>query len=395
MSVTLSSPRKKSLMDRLMRRRTPEEEARKNEEFFRAGQWQLVWWKFRRHKLAQLAMWTLGILYFIAIFAEFVAPYDPLRRMKEFTGMTPTPIRIIDAQGQLRMPFVYKPIQSRDPNTLRPIYTEDTSQPYPIKLFVQGDPYKLWGIFPSNIHLYGTGNLEDGSTIPVFILGADTLGRDVLSRIFFGGRISLTVGLFGIFLAFVFGLILGGVSGFFGGLVDEVIMRVIDVLISLPQIPLWMSLAAALPQNWPQLQTYFYVTIILSIFGWTSLARTVRGKLLSLREEDYVMAARLDGESEGAIITRYMLPGFASYIIVSLTISIPGMILGETSLSFLGLGLQPPVISYGVMLQDAQNLQTVSQLPWLLWPVAFVVIAVLMFNFLGDGLRDAADPYVT
>jgi peptide/nickel transport system permease protein len=184
-------------------------------------------------------------------------------------------------------------------------------------------------------------------------------------------------------------------AGFFGGLIDEVIMRVIDVLISLPQIPLWMSLAAALPQDWPQLQTYFFVTIILSIFGWTSLARTVRGKLLSLREEDFVMAARLDGEHEGSIITRYMLPSFASYIIVSLTISIPGMILGETALSFLGLGLQSPTISYGVMLQDAQNLQTISQLPWLLWPVAFVVLAVLMFNFLGDGLRDAADPYVT
>ena len=276
-----------------------------------------------------------------------------------------------------------------------PIYKEDTTQIYPIKLFVQGDEYKLWGLIPGNIHLFGTDLQPDDKIIPVFLLGTDTLGHDLLSRIFFGGRISLTVGLIGVFLAFFFGLLLGGLAGFFGGLVDEVIMRVIDVLISLPQIPLWMSLAAALPQDWPQLQTYFYVTIILSIFGWTSLARTVRGKLLSLREEDYVMAAKLDGEHEGAIITRYMLPGFASYIIVSLTISIPGMILGETALSFLGLGLRAPTISWGVMLQDAQNLQTIAQLPWLLWPVAFVVLAVLMFNFLGDGLRDAADPYVT
>ena len=371
------------------------DEAQKDEAFFRAGQWQLVWWKFRRHKLAQLAMVVLGILYFIALFAEFIAPFEPLHRMKEFTGMTPSPIHMIDSQGNLRLPFVYTPIQARDPETLKPIYKEDFTQIHPIKLFVQGDEYKLWGLIPGNIHLYGTGPQPDGKIVPVFILGADTLGRDVLSRIFFAGRISLTVGLIGIFLAFFFGLLLGGLAGFFGGLVDEVIMRVIDVLISLPQIPLWMSLAAALPQDWPQLQTYLYVTIILSIFGWTSLARTVRGKLLSLREEDYVMAAKLDGEHEGSIITRYMLPGFASYIIVSLTISIPGMILGETSLSFLGLGLQSPTISYGVMLQDAQNLQTISQLPWLLWPVAFVVLAVLMFNFLGDGLRDAADPYVT
>jgi len=370
-------------------------EIEKGEEFYRAGQWQLVWWKFRRHKLAQLAMIVLGILYFTAIFAEFVTPYDPLHRMKEYAGMPPTTIHWIDAQGTFHLPFVYKPVQARDPETFRPIYQEETSQIYPIKLFVHGDPYKLWGVLSSDIHLYGTDLQAEGAVIPVFLLGADTLGRDVLSRVIFGGRISLTVGLIGIALSFVFGLVLGGVAGFFGGLVDEVIMRLIDILISLPQIPLWMSLAAALPQDWPQLRTYFFVTIILSIFGWAYLARTVRGKLLSLREEDYVMAAQLDGESEGSIITRYMLPGFASYIIVSLTISIPGMILGETSLSFLGLGLQSPTISWGVMLQDAQNLQAVSQLPWLLWPVVFVVIAVLMFNFLGDGLRDAADPYVT
>jgi peptide/nickel transport system permease protein len=252
----------------------------------------------------------------------------------------------------------------------------------------------MWGLIPGNIHLFGVKAGPD-EFAPFFLLGTDALGHDVLSRIFFGARISLTVGLIGVFLAFFMGVMLGGIAGFFGGLLDEIIMRSIDVLLALPTIPLWMSLAAALPQDWPQLKTYFYVTIILSIFGWTILARVVRGKLLSLREEDYVMAARLDGESETQIITRYMLPAFTSYIIVSLTLAIPNMILGETALSFLGVGLRAPTISWGVMLQDAQNLQTVALHPWLLWPVAFVVLAVLMFNFLGDGLRDAADPYVT
>jgi peptide/nickel transport system permease protein len=248
------------------------------------------------------------------------------------------------------------------------------------------------GLFETDVHLFGT---EANDVAPLFVLGADGIGRDVLSRIFFGGRISLSVGLVGVFLSFFGGLILGGISGYFGGVIDEVIQRIIEVLTSLPTIPLWMALAAALPQDWPQLRVYFYTTIILSIFGWTGLARVVRGRLLSMREEDFVMAARLDGESEWRIITRYMLPGFLSYIIVSLTISIPNMILGETALSFLGIGLRSPTISWGVMLQEAQDIMVVAQLPWVMWPVVFVVVAVLMFNFLGDGLRDAADPYVT
>jgi peptide/nickel transport system permease protein len=366
-----------------------------DESFYRAGQWQLVWWKFRRHKLAQLAMIVLGIFYLIVIFAEFISPYDPQKRFKDYSTLAPVNVRVVDAEGKLHLPFVYGLERARDPVTLRPIYQEDTaSKRHPIVLFARGDKYKMWGLLPGNIHLFGV-RTEPEEFVPLFILGSDTLGHDMLSRIFFGARISLTVGLLGVFLAFFLGLLLGGIAGFFGGLADEIIMRVIDVLLALPTIPLWMSLAAALPQDWPQLKTYFYVTIILSIFGWTILARVVRGKLLSLREEDYVMAARLDGESETQIITRYMLPGFTSYIIVSLTLSIPNMILGETSLSFLGVGLRPPTISWGVMLQEAQNLQTVAQTPWLLWPVAFVIVAVLMFNFLGDGLRDAADPYVT
>ncbi len=366
-------------------------EERREEEFYRAGQWQLVWWKFRRHKLAQLAMVVLGVFYFIALFAEFLSPHAPAHRYKEFTASPPAKIHLIDQQGRLRWPFIYGILRERDPVTRRPVYKEDYSAVYPIRLFVRGDEYELWGVFKSDLHLFGTG---DNERAPLFLLGSDNLGRDVLSRIFHGARVSLTVGLIGVALSFLLGLILGGIAGYFGGVVDEVIMRVIDVLVSLPTIPLWMSLAAALPQDWPQLRVYFYITIILSVLGWTTLARTVRGKMLSLREEDYITAAKLDGESEWRIITNYMLPGFASYIIVSLTISIPGMILGETALSFLGIGLREPTISWGVMLQDAQNLQTISQLPWLLWPVAFVVTAVLMFNFLGDGLRDAADPYV-
>lgn len=381
-----------TIKNRLPRRKTAAQRLEeRGEEFYRAGQWQLVWWKFRRHKLAQVAMVYLTVMYLIAIFAEFVAPHDPRYRYKEYLASPPTRIYFRTLEGKFVGPFVYQMVLTRDPKTMRPIYKADATQTYPVKLFVHDHPYKLWGLFESDIHLFGTG----AGAQPVFLLGTDSLGRDVLSRIFHGARISLSVGLIGIAISFVLGLLLGGVSGFFGGVVDEAIQRVIEVLTSLPTIPLWMSLAAALPQDWPQLRIYFFTTIILSIIGWTGLARVVRGKMLSLREEDFVMAARLDGETEWRIITRYMLPSFASYIIVSLTGSLPGMILGETSLSFLGIGLNPPTISWGVMLQDAQNIMAVAQLPWVLWPVAFVVVTVLMFNFMGDGLRDAADPYVT
>jgi peptide/nickel transport system permease protein len=363
----------------------------KGEEFYRAGQWQLVWWKFRRHRLANFAIVILGVFYFFAIFAEFMAPYLPLHRHKFFVTKPPSAIHIRDTQGNFHRPFVYGIERARDPVTMRPVYEEITDQIYPIRFFVRGDAYKFWGLIPTDLHFFGTGTDE----VPVFLLGSDKLGRDTFSRVVYGGRISLTIGLFGVVIAFVLGMVLGGIAGYFGGVVDEVIMRLIDVLVSLPSIPLFMALAAALPQNWPQVRIYFYITIILSILGWTGLARTIRGKLLSLREEDYVTSARLDGEKEGSIILRYLLPGFTSYIIVSLTLAIPNMILGETSLSFLGIGLNEPTVSWGTMLKDAQELQVVAQLPWLLWPVAFVIIAVLMFNFLGDGLRDAADPYVT
>jgi peptide/nickel transport system permease protein len=371
-------------------RQNRQEKIQAEEAFYRASQWQLVWWRFRKHKLAQIAMVVLAILYFIAAFCEFLSPYGPEQRFAEYSSVPPMAIHLFDRDenGRLRIqPFVYGLKKERDPVTARLKYAPDPNQKFPVRFFVRGPEYKLWGKFKSDLHLFGAEG------IPVFLMGTDKIGRDVLTRIFYGSRISLTVGLVGVFFSFVLGLILGGISGYFGGTVDEVIQRIIDLLISIPTIPLWMALAAALPQDWSQIRQYFVITLILSILGWTSLARVVRGKILSLREEDFTLAARLYNASEWRIITRHLLPAFASYIIVSLTLAIPNMILGETALSFLSLGLRPPTISWGVMLQDAQNIISIAQTPWMLWPCAFVIITVLMFNFLGDGLRDAADPY--
>jgi peptide/nickel transport system permease protein len=301
--------------------------------------------------------------------------------------MPPQTIRFIDdSEFQLR-PFVYGMTSEMDPNTFKITWELDTSQKYPVGLFVRGDPYKMWGVIESDIHLFGA---EAGT---MFLLGTDKMGRDLLSRIIYGGRISLSVGLLGIAISFIIGIIIGGVSGYFGGVVDLIIQRIIEFLRSIPTLPLWMALSVALPPTWSVVQVYFGIVIILSLVGWTGLARVVRGKFMSLREEEYIMAAQLNGANEARVIFKHMLPSFTSHIIASLTLSVPGMILGETALSFIGLGLQAPAISWGVLLKDAQRIIVLANSPWLLTPGLFVIVAILCFNFVGDGLRDAADPY--
>ena len=358
------------------------------EEYFLASQWQLMWRKLRRHRLALAGATVLALLYLVAIFAEFFAPHDLFQRHNDFINAPPVLVRVFD-DGRVRRPFVYPLVQTRNEVTLRREYTADTTRRLPLILFVRGDPYKLWGIFRADLHFFGTRGGE------AFLLGTDRLGRDMLSRVIHGARISLSIGLVGVFISFVLGCILGGISGYYGGTPDLIVQRAIEFIISIPTIPLWMALSAALPANWPALRVYFAITVILALQGWAGLARVVRGKLLELREEDFVMAARIAGQGAGDIIRRHLLPSFMSYLIVNITLAIPGMILGETALSFLGLGLRPPVVSWGVLLKDAQNFRTVAIHPWLLIPGIFVVVTVLMFNFLGDGLRDAADPYTS
>ena len=356
------------------------------EQYFVATQWQLMWRKFTRHRLAVIGGVMLAVFYLWGLFPEFLAPSVPSERVRELAYSPPQRIRFVD-QGRIRGPFVYGYRQSIDKLTLQKLYTVDTTDLRPIRLFVRGAEYKLSGLIPGDIHLFGS---DSG---PVMLLGADSFGRDLFTRNLYAARVSLSVGLVGVVLSFVLGLTLGGISGYYGGTVDDVIQRVIDFLISLPTIPVWMGLAAALPPEWGSIQIYFGVTIILSIVGWTGLARVVRGKLLELREADFVMAARIAGARQRRIIAAHLMPSFMSYLIVHLTLAIPRMILGETALSFLGLGIRPPAVSWGTLLQDAQNIQTVVLYPWLMFPALFVVVAVLMFNFLGDGLRDAADPY--
>lgn len=362
--------------------------ARKTNRIDAATQWQLMWRKFVQHRLAVFGLVVLTLFYTVAAFAEMIAPHDPYRRNTRYIHVPPQKIHFVDESGFSLRPFVYGLKQELDPVTWRRRYVEDSSQKHFIRFLTRGDRYRLWGLFETDLHLFGA---EGGA--PLFLMGTDGSGRDLFSRVIYGTRVSLTVGLIGIFISFVLGCLLGGLSGYYGGTVDLVIQRVIEFPLSIPTIPLWMALAAAMPKNWTTLQVYFAITIILSVVGWSSLARVVRGKLLELREEDFVLAAKLAGASDLNIIFSHLLPGLMSYLVVSVTLAIPGMILGETALSFLGIGLRAPVISWGVLLNDAQSVSAISLHPWLLWPGMFVVLAVLAFNFVGDGLRDAADPY--
>ncbi len=356
-----------------------------------ASEWQLIWWRFRRHRIAYASMFIVFGIYFVALFADFLAPSAPEASKPQYTYAPPQRIRLIqstDTDWSIR-PHVLGYTVKIDAAAMRRVFVADPEKIIPVGLFVRGDKYSFFGLFESNMHLFGP--IEAGQ--PMFLVGADRLGRDVLSRIFHGARVSMSIGLFGVLMSLVIGTTLGGISGYFGGLPDLIIQRTIEIIRSIPTIPLWMGLAAAVPLTWHPLAVYFSVTIILSLIAWTTIARIVRGKFLSLRSEDFVVSARLDGASQARTIFVHMLPSFYSYIIAATTLAVPTMILSETALSFIGLGLQPPMVSWGVLLKEAQNIRSLASAPWLFAPGVAVMLAVLSLSFLGDGLRDAADPY--
>ncbi len=354
-----------------------------------ATQWQLMWWRFRRHKLAMVGSAVVLVFYGVVVFADFLAYASPTASEAQRSLLPPQRIRWFDG-GAFR-PHVYGFAGRRDPTTLKRVYTPDPAKKIPVRFLAPGITYRLLGLIPTNRHLIGVGGANAEETL--FLLGTDEQGRDLWSRLMYATRTSLTIGLVGVTISLVLGVLLGGISGFYGGGIDTVIQRVIEILRSIPTIPLWLGLAAALPNTWTVVQVYFAITLIISLIGWTELARVVRGRFLSLREEEFVMAAELAGSSRARIILSHMVPSFLSHIIAATTLALPAMIISETSLSFLGLGLRPPAVSWGVLLQQAQNVQALALSPWLLIPAIPVIVVILAFNFMGDGLRDAADPY--
>jgi peptide/nickel transport system permease protein len=356
-----------------------------------ATQWQLMWWRFRKHKLALLSALVVFFMYASAAGADFLAYSDPLASDAQRGLIAPQPLYVFD-DGKFA-PHVQGLVGQRDPQTFKRVYVADPNVKVPITFFAQGFPYKLFGVIPMDRHLVGVSG--DGHTAEnsLFFLGTDVQGRDQFSRLVYATRISLLIGLTSVVLSLILGVLLGGLSGYLGGAVDTFIQRIIEILRSIPTIPLWMGLAAAVPKDWSIEQVFFAMTLIFSLFSWTELARVVRGRFLSLREEDFVTAAELAGCSRLRIIFRHLVPSFSSHIIAATTLALPAIVIFETSLSFLGLGMRPPAISWGVMLQEASNVQTAAISPWLLWPAVPVIAAILAFNFLGDGLRDAADPY--
>lgn len=357
-----------------------------------ASQWVLTWRAFKRHKLALISAVIVLMFGLIAIFAEFLAPFDPARTASRDLYHAPQAIHFIDTadDGSWSIrPYVFAMKVTRDPMTLQSTYAPDENRKIYLNVFGEGDSYAMWGLIQSNRHFLTSADPNER----FYLFGTDRLGRDVLSRTIYGTRVSMSIGLLGVSLSLFIGLILGGLSGYYGGAIDMVVQRLVELILSLPTIPIWLGLSAALPQDWPPLVRYFAITVILSLVGWTELARVVRGRFLALRTEDFVVAARLDGGTQLRVIFRHMMPSMFSHIIASVTLAIPAMIIAETALSFLGLGLMPPTISWGVLLKEAQNVRSIAQAPWLFIPGGAVCVAVLALNFLGDGLRDAADPY--
>ena len=357
------------------------------EAYYLASQWQIMWWKLRRHKLAVASGALLAFFYISILFVEMIAPYELETRNSQFV-YAPPQVPHLFHEGRFIGPFVYGYSFELNMETLSRDYEVDTTDIQRIRFFCSGDDYEWWGFIPMDFHLFCPA---EGGTL--YLLGTDRLGRDMLSRMVYGGRVSLTIGLIGVAVSFVLGIVIGGLAGYYGGIVDNIINRIIEIFQSFPQLPLWMALSAALPPTWSPLLIYFGITIILGLVDWTGLARAVRSKLLALREEDFTVAAQLMGARPSRIIGRHLLPSFMSHLIASATLAIPGMILGETALSFLNLGLRPPITSLGVLLNEAQNINVVALYPWLMLPVLPVIIIVLAFQFFGDGLRDAADPY--